>query len=523
MWTDEGYTAFLMYLKTPAEVLRQVQRIERRPPLQFMSIWFWSQFAGRSDLSLRYFSVMCTLVATALTFKLGKRVLSEPAGALASLLMATSPTLLLYGRMIRGYGMTMALGVASTLAFWIAWRRKRLADWGVYLICTALLLISDYPALVILAAHLLYVLTQWKDARGHWRRLLLPTLGLCIVLAIFWAVIKWQASPVNIQGFSEPLAFITNVQVYDYARRIPTMLVGGAYMLYSFAFGETIFPWNPVVWVGGAAMLAWLWQILRQYRGHSSHGALFTMTIFLATLIPFCIVVCGFILGGNSIVVTAARGLFIAPCFYLALGLYGDSLSDRRVRICVPLVLLAVRAVSILNWFADPGAVFNSVYAVPVRELATQVARNIQPGDAVIFEEPLPFDLYFRQIDRATPLFTPGPRHYGYTIENDVKPGSPAFLGQGQPSIAAIAPDHLLAYLQENPPSRLWLIVFHHEGTEDTVETEIGQPLVQAGLYEPVLRLGYAPQDPLYARLRAWLRQRTIIKYKAEILLYRMR
>lgn len=520
MWTDEMHTAYLTHLRTPAEALDQIRHIERRPPLQFMSIWFWAQVAGCSDFSLRYFSVMCTLVTTTLAFKLGKRVVSENVGLWASLLTATAPTLLLYGRMTRGYAMTMSLGLASALTFWNAWHHKRPADWVAYLLCTTFLLTSDYPALAIAAAHGLFVLVRWKEAFHHWRRLLLPAFGMCVILAVFWVILDWQASPGHFAGYSEPLGFIPDFQLSHYIRLLPTIFAGGIYVLYSFAFGETIFPWNPAVWAGGAAVAVWGWRALRQLRGRTDPNVTFILTIFLTPLALFCCIVCGLIVGQSQIVITAARGLFIAPFFYLALALGGNAISSNSVRVCTVVALLSARVLSTLSLFADPGAVLNPVYAVPVRELAVQVARNVRPGDAVIFEERLPFDIYFRQLDATTPLFTPGPQHMGHTLGAEIPPGSPAFLSQGEPFIPAIAPDRLLTYLQESQPSRLWLVVFQHEWTERTIEHEIGQPLVQAQLYQLVSRMGYAPQDSLYARLRAWWRPRTPIRYKAEILLY---
>jgi len=520
MWTDEMFSASLTYHATPGEVLDQVRRTERRPPLQFISIWGWSRVAGRSDLSLRYLSVMCALATTALAFKLGKLLLSEDTGLWAALLTATAPTLLLYGRMTRGYAMTMALGLASTLSFWHAWCRQRPKDWGVYLLCTALLLTSDYPALAIVAAHLLFALTQWKDVRRHQRHLLLPAVGLCVTLGAFWTILKWQASPANMMGYSEPLGFIPEFQPAPYAKRLLKAAVGGVYMLYSFAFGETVFPWSPIIWAGGVAVIAWMWQASRQLCRHPARNVAFAALTFLAAFALFCLVACGFILGQNQLVVAAARGLFIAPYFYLVLALGSHAVAGRRATVCAAIVLLSVRAVAVLNLVADPTTLFNPVYGVPVREIAAQVARNVQPGDAVVFEEPLPFDLYFRQLDDDTPLFTPGPHHIGHSMGTDVLPGSPAFLGQGEPFIPAIEPKRLLAYLEENPPSRLWLILFQHEGTERNLESEVGQPLVQDGLYRMVSRMGYAPQDPLYARLRARLRPRTPIEYKAEVLLY---
>jgi len=162
MWTDEGYTAFLARLDTPGEALAQIRRIERRPPAQFMSIWFWSRLAGSSDFSLKYFSVICTLMATALTFKLGKRVLSQSAGLWSALFMVTAPTLILYGRMkprLRNdhdVGTGFDAGLLECLA---SSTSARLA--GLFLLDSAtahVRLHSDG----YLGAHLLYALTQWR-------------------------------------------------------------------------------------------------------------------------------------------------------------------------------------------------------------------------------------------------------------------------------------------------------------------------------------------------------------------------
>ncbi|HET7378290.1 MAG TPA: glycosyltransferase family 39 protein, partial [Anaerolineae bacterium] len=96
MWTDEMYTSAVMHLPNITDVIEQVRRIERRPPLQFVSIWAWSKAAGDSDFSLRFFSVACTLLTTGLAFTLGRQLASERAGWWAALLTATAPTLLLY-------------------------------------------------------------------------------------------------------------------------------------------------------------------------------------------------------------------------------------------------------------------------------------------------------------------------------------------------------------------------------------------------------------------------------------------
>lgn len=520
MWTDEMYTSAVMHLPNITDVIEQVRRIERRPPLQFVSIWAWSQAAGDSDFSLRFFSVACTLLTTGLAFTLGRQLASERAGWWAALLTATAPTLLLYGRMIRGYPMTMLLGLAATLAFWLAWQRRRSLNWIIYLVMTLLLLMSDYPAVVFVIGQIVYTASQWKEVRSKWRQFVLPALGLAPVLLAFWLVLQWQAYSGNLFGFSNPLGFLPGSQLSAYLGRIPAMTLGGIFLSYSYLFGETIFPWSPLVWAGaiGAFILSWL--IVRQWRKIRTAQLTFATTVMLSALIPFCILVCGFILGTSQVVVAAARGLFIGPLVFVVIGIGLDRLSARSLKIFALAAVLIARGGATLNYFADPAAIFNPVYTVPTREIVNQVIHNLQPQDVVVFDEVLPFDFYFRSIDPQTPLFTVGGYHIGRSMGSDVPDGSAAFFGQNEISVPATPLDRLLKYFKNSPPQRLWLIVFHHEGDETTLETQIGDPLLATGLYRLESRIGYAPQDPIFAQLRSQLQNRSILQYKAEIVLY---
>jgi len=557
MWTDEMFTVRIVHSPTVAEALAQIRLTENRPPLHYLALWGWARIVGRSEWGMRVFSVLATLLATVLVFRLACCLTSPRAALWAAFLSASAPTLLWHGRMMRGYAVAVPFALLSTLAFWRAWCSPGFRPKLAYLFASASLLFIDYLTIPIVGAHVLYFISAWllpfrrrpahlSHVRSARRREILGWLvtgvGLLVVVGGLGLTLRWQGGSVVANDRVSNLlpAFFRPVHLF---RRIPLMAAAAAFVLYSFSVGEAIYPWHPLALPATLAALMLAWSGLRQmgcsslasvsregeFTFPSSYGAgsgadrvggEWILVLLIAVPLAFTsVVIFGMLLSLSMLVIAAARSLYLGPILFIPMGVGLSASRGRHISPLLLAILLAARTTSLLNQ-ASGRQFLNPVHEVPVRELAAQVARNVQPGDVVVFEEPLPFDLYFRQLDAATPLFTPGSHHIGHRLGVEVPSDSPAFLGQGEPYIPAIAPDRLLAYLRESRPCRLWLVVFHHEGSERTIEQEIGQPLVEAGLYHRVSRLGYAPQDPLYARLRAWLRPRTPIQYKAEILLY---
>ncbi|UCC62818.1 MAG: glycosyltransferase family 39 protein [Anaerolineae bacterium] len=531
LWTDEMYTARIVYSQTVQEAVAKIRLTENRPPLHYLVLWGWARVVGPSEWGMRLVSVAATLLATALTFRLASSLSSPRTALWAALLAATAPTLLWYGRIVRGYTLAVPLALLSTLSFWRAWGSLSFRPKLVYLLTCALLLFTDYATVPVVAAHLLFLgsvgLSRLRasalpvHARSACRRQVRSWLvvgaGLLILGAGLALIFRWQIDSAVAQRTANTLL----PTLSDLARlpsRIPLMMAGSLFAFYSFSVGETIFPWHPLAVPGtlAALVLAWL-GIRRMWRDRREVAFIGIWSVG----IPFVFIslfLFGVVLGPNMLVIAAARCLYLGPWLFILVGAGIEARRGSRFSFFLLAVLLATRGICLLNQTGGRH-LLNPVYGVPVRELAAQVARNVQPGDVVIFENPLAFDFYFRQLDTTTPLFTPA-RHVGHTVDTEARADSPAFLGLEGPFISAIAPERLLSYLQNARPARLWLVVFQHEGTDRTIEHEIGHSLARTESYGLISRVGYAPQDPLYARLRAWWRPRTPIQYKAEILLY---
>lgn len=528
MWSDEMYTARIVNMPTVDTALAQVRLTETRPPLHYLVLWTWARIAGLSEWSMRFISVAATLLATALAFRLAADLTSPRAAVWAMLFTATAPSLLLHGTIIRGYAFAMPLVLLSVLAFWRACQSPARRYKLIYLISTVALLFTDYMAAPIVGAQLVVLIgAAWQSHGANQQSLatalrrqrgwLIMLAGLILTVAALVIFMRSQVGSSTAQGNFAGLNLTSAITRIP--RNLPNSVAGTAMLLYLFSVGEALLPWFPLA-IPAALMTLILggvgWRIMWRTR---RSAAIFIGVMIAVPLLFNAAVVFTLLLPTSMLVISAARSLYLVGLLFIPIGAVFAAPVVRRWAWVALSIWLAARGVSALNQWQGH-SYLNPVHEVNTRLLAQQVERNIQPGDQIVFEEPLAFDYYFRALDETTPLYTTGGNHIGYTVPENLAPDDPVFSGQNQRFIAAISPERLLAALQVAPPRRLWLITFQHESDEKTVEQEIAAPLAQAGQYRLVSHIGYAPQDPLYARLRTLLRPRTPITYKAEIVLY---
>ncbi|MGB7439929.1 MAG: glycosyltransferase family 39 protein [Coleofasciculaceae cyanobacterium] len=84
-------------------------------PLYYMFLSVWIQF-GTSDTWLRGLAVIFALGSVFLTYLIGRRLVNEPEGLIAALLLAISPLFINHAQEVRMYTMSTCLGLAGTLA-----------------------------------------------------------------------------------------------------------------------------------------------------------------------------------------------------------------------------------------------------------------------------------------------------------------------------------------------------------------------------------------------------------------------
>lgn len=187
LWIDEGFTWFL----TQQNDIMQALITDVHPPFYFASVTLWVQWAGTSELSLRYFSLLPSVLSVAMIFALARELIPpkmpqlRPVVWLAMLYLALSDMEIYTAQEARAYALHTFLALLSLWAF-MRWQRLQQAKVAsVWVIATTLLVYTHYLGAFVGVVQGLYALAF---LRGGQR--LRAITYLCVAGALFgvWAI-----------------------------------------------------------------------------------------------------------------------------------------------------------------------------------------------------------------------------------------------------------------------------------------------------------------------------------------------
>lgn len=459
LWFDE-YLALRMSQGGPAQIVAAAAA-DIHPPLYFLGLGLWTAAAGTSDFALRWFSAAAGLLSVALMAVLARQTLGRRAALPAALLLALAPAFVEFSRMARYYALAVALALLASVLLVRAVRRGGAAAWLAYAAAGLALVSTFYPAAVLFAAHGLWLLWPgWLTrARGHRARrgwLLAAGSVAAATLALYGPVLLARATAISQAGGAA------------LARSGLGLALGVAMTGYTFAVGETVFPWNPAAWLGLAAVAvllgAGLWR--RARAGPALAGAALCalgvalITTFVSVNTPFLNV--------------PVRALFAWPLVGLAL-VAGLRRLPRRAAYLAGGALLLAWAVGLGNYYL--GRQFlNPIYLTPARAAAELIAAGAGPQDAVLVETDSLVGYYLARL-----------------------PAAPAVTD-------AADLDAVTAALAGAPP-QVWLVTLGRDQTAGLSTAEAIRAALAAG-YTPAATERLLPLDPTFVRYKELLLRR---------------
>lgn len=184
LWGDELFSVVSRADQPLAELVTFPLSIDPHPPLYYVLLHFWMEGFGNSVASVRLLSVVFSVAAIGLLFRLGTELFDDRVGLLAALLFALSPFHVHYGRMARMYSLFALLTIAS----WYGFVRLRDESPGTtvgYVVATVLLLYTHAYGLFVLAAQYLYVGLS-DDSAGLNLRKWVIVQAVVSLLSILW-------------------------------------------------------------------------------------------------------------------------------------------------------------------------------------------------------------------------------------------------------------------------------------------------------------------------------------------------
>lgn len=452
----------------------------QHPPVSHLLMHGWIALAGDTDFSVRLPGTFWALLSLLLFYRLGCRYGGAHLGLLAVSCLAIAPDFIMYSRMEKYYMLVVLLSLVYVSLFFRLWREAEGWTRLAYAALGVILLYTDYLAsLFLMGVHtLLALICRRKDA--SWLRKWLPTQVIPPVLFLPFA---WVAL--------DQVRSLWGSASADLARGVLAFWLKVAYFFYSYAVGETLFPWHPAA-ILGLALFACLGLLslgfFRRLRCPEPGGeALFFLLSYILLPVVGLVLLSLGLLTAVPLITLPNHVLFVLPFFRLLVA-GGLARSGSRWPIFLGAVLL-VNAFGLYNYYTD-SQFHNPVHAMPSKQAVEFVLSAAREGDLIIAEKDSVFPYYYQ-------------RRYP---ENMPYPLLPPFLEEVQD------------YLRKHEVQRIWLITIGRDRTRASTPTELIEWL--EANYTLSQEQGFAEQSADYRRFKELLTHRPAYRYKVKVQLF---
>jgi hypothetical protein len=380
-WGDEEMTRRVC-TAAPADALRLLAN-DIHPPLYFWIARAWLQIPWAADpiTVLRGLSALFALATGVVVYARWVRQREDRTRWWFTALWASSPFLVLYGRMARSYTLQMLLGVLAVAAAerLVSHRGAHAAAGSVphppaslgrtlpaYIVASTLLLYTHYlPGIAVIASVAAVLL--WRVITERQPALLAPLLLPPAAIGVLYA--PWLSNLLMAaQRFAHPVPYtLTAVPLLD-------RFFALAYVIVSFTFGEALPIWAIALAVLAAPAVAWI-----AIAGSACRPAWLGVVAIAAVL--------AFAAASRwvSYAFVTARLSFVYP-FWLLLLAYGIG---RRARLgqLGGAAVLAIGVGAIGNYLRMDNFL-NKAYVVPVQAIAARIASDSVPAQTVVLIDP---------------------------------------------------------------------------------------------------------------------------------------
>jgi hypothetical protein len=212
IWLDEA-TSITQAQMRLGDLLHSLRTSDVHPPLHHLILWVLAHVAGTGELVMRAPSIAAGTALVPVLYALGRELYDERAGMLAAALGVFAPFLVWYSQEARMYGLFMLFASLAMLGQLRALRRNARRDWVLYGVSTALLLWTQYFAILFAltqqAVFLVAALRMHKAGRPvkplarHWL-----TTSALIALALLplasFAADQFASNQASGRGFNAP-------------------------------------------------------------------------------------------------------------------------------------------------------------------------------------------------------------------------------------------------------------------------------------------------------------------------------
>ena len=386
-WNDEGNSARLA--ERSIRLIIEGAAGDVHPPGYYLLLRVWRGLTGSSEFSLRSLSAFCGILTVAVTAAVGRKVGGVSTAVGGALALAVHPLAVYYSQEARMYAL-LGLLAAATLLIAARLQRRSVADWpaaGALLLVLIAGFYTHYAyAFVVLSANVVFVATWLLLRPPRWRCLLI--WASCHLLAAL-AFLPWLPNVLRAAGWAPP--DLNSGQAL--MEMIRALLVG-----ITLPEGGTAY-WLPVA--GALLLLA----ILTRSRAAFLKWAAVAVTVLPVVLIASLNI---YRTAYLKFLMVAAAPLTVLLALPLAPPRQGGG--HRRVLSMLGgavllLTMLPAQITSLHHLYFDPAYARDDY-----RRLASIVAAEAQPNDAVILSAPNQWEVFTYYYDGPVTVY-PAPYH----------------------------------------------------------------------------------------------------------------
>lgn len=188
VYVDEAFTLDAAAMPIGA-MLQHLALHDAHPPLLYLYIHAAMRVLDWPPTWYRYLLVPFGLITIASTWALARRAFGDVAAAVAAIVVATEPTLLLFDRLMRMYAPLTALTALSCVlllrASTSATQRARVVAWALYGLCAVALPYVLYLGAIVVACQSAYALF---DLRRRWPAIACASVAFVATIPWWWAI-----------------------------------------------------------------------------------------------------------------------------------------------------------------------------------------------------------------------------------------------------------------------------------------------------------------------------------------------
>jgi hypothetical protein len=235
-WSDEGIS--LVRANLPLGEMMAQMPVEHVPGY-FVLLRGWMALVGTEDFGIRYFSLLPSVWAVALIYRLALSLGSRRVALVVALLLTTNAFQVWYAQEARMYSWLLAMGLLATIACWRLFvRSSGWGTWAIYVAATACTIYLHFFGFLVPLSHAAWALVwllSGRERQGLWRWA--GAGGVVVLLFAPWVMRALELF--TFEGWREPLD----------VTRVPWLL------LQAYTVGESM----PAPW---SAWLPWLYALL---------------------------------------------------------------------------------------------------------------------------------------------------------------------------------------------------------------------------------------------------------------------